>query len=361
YLNDLDRWSILALVKTCPRTQARPLGDFFQKHLCGRSFIGVSFASNGPPMFTLEFHLPFKAWRKSKRLIVDERIRSSDRTPLRTSKDMSYMMLPGGQVSSGRQTVHGLYSGHIAYMITGFDQNRWTAHFAVDTWFEESDDGQDRVMRYEDDLEYGIEFDPLSCGRNDARKPIWHPRAYFLEVIQNRLEHVKDEWELILQNIEVGVSNLANLQNQLAEQYRDRRSSSDPLANGMPHVFDASDKIEMFAGNLKETLQDVLQILNHTRKTGDSFLATDVNFFLSYDGHHGDASECYPFLAEIRRKLQEIGQMSILFESLEARCDFIMSRHFTASPKVANPNVAYITSSIYEQICQDLNFTEHTL
>lgn len=43
FINDFDRWSLLALVKTCPRPHARQLGDFFHKHLCARPSIGVCF------------------------------------------------------------------------------------------------------------------------------------------------------------------------------------------------------------------------------------------------------------------------------------------------------------------------------
>ncbi|KAK1658088.1 hypothetical protein BDP55DRAFT_565907, partial [Colletotrichum godetiae] len=43
YLTNIDCWSILALVKTAPVSQARLLGDFFHKHLCSRTSIGVAF------------------------------------------------------------------------------------------------------------------------------------------------------------------------------------------------------------------------------------------------------------------------------------------------------------------------------
>ncbi|KAH9232578.1 hypothetical protein K456DRAFT_37807 [Colletotrichum gloeosporioides 23] len=219
--------------------------------------------------------------------------------------------------------VHGVYAGHMGCVVIGHDQYRWTTHFAIDTWFEDCPDAQDKVMRYQCDLEVNMELDPLSCGRNDARRPIWHPRAYFLEVTQNRLEQVKDEWELVLQNLDQGVSKLAETQKGLRGlsqfQYRDGSTNIDNHGS----AFKEFESFEALLGELKEILQDLSQVLQQTRKTGEFFLATDVNFFLNYDGHHGDASECYPFLAEIRRKFQDIGQMCVSMDSLQTRCNYM--------------------------------------
>lgn len=72
----------------------------------------------------------------------------------------------------------------MGFMIIGHDQNHWTACFAIDTWFDDQEDSQDKVMRYQYDFEEGMEFDSLSCGKRDAKYPIWHPRAYFLDIMQ---------------------------------------------------------------------------------------------------------------------------------------------------------------------------------
>ncbi|KAF0327437.1 duf221 domain-containing protein [Colletotrichum asianum] len=303
YINDLDRWSILALVKTCPNSQARLLGEFFQKHLCARSTIGVSFASNGPPMFALELHLPFRVWRKTDRLLMDNRIKVSTKQPLRSSRNLTFMMSLGNDTETSK--VHGVYAGHMGCVVIGHDQNRWTTHFAIDTWFEDCLDAQDKVMRYQCDLEVDMELDPLSC------------------VMQNRLEQVKDEWELVLQNLDQGVSKLAEKQKGLRglSQFQNRGERNNIENHGSD--FKDFESFEALLGELKEILQDLSQVLQQTRKTGEFFLATDVNFFLNYDGHHGDASECYPFLAEIRRKFQDIGQMCVSMDSLQTRCNYM--------------------------------------
>ncbi|KAE9571271.1 hypothetical protein CGMCC3_g12526 [Colletotrichum fructicola] len=326
YLTDLDRWGILALVRTAPESQARVLGEFFQKHLCARSSIGVSFASEGPEMFTLEFHLPFRVWRITDSLMHDDRLKSSDQEPLRSSRNLTFLVPTSHGSTNGK--VHGVYSGHIGCMIMGYDQSRWTAHFAIDTWFDECEDAQDKVMRYQYHIEEGMEVDPLSCGKDDANMPIWHPRAYFLRIMGIRLEQVRDEWELIRQNLHNGIVSFISKQKEILSRIRPFSTGADPEEYGQE--FEA---FESSLGELKPIVQELSHDLQETLEIGESFLSREVNFFLNYDGYPGDASNCYPFLSEIRRKFNELRQLCIFFKSLEARCVDMMDNSEAARRK----------------------------
>ncbi|KAF3806868.1 hypothetical protein GCG54_00007118 [Colletotrichum gloeosporioides] len=327
YLTDLNRWGILALVRTAPESQARVLGEFFQKHLCARSSIGVSFASEGPEMFTLEFHLPFRVWRITDSLMHDDRVKSSDQEPLRSSRNLTFLVPTSHRSTNGK--VHGVYSGHIGCMIMGYDQSRWTAHFAIDTWFDECEDAQDKVMRYQYHVEEGMEVDPLSCGKDDANMPIWHPRAYFLRIMGIRLEQVRDEWELIRQNLHNGIVSFISKQKEILSRIRPFSTGADPEEYGQE--FEA---FESSLGELKPIVQELSHDLQETLEIGESFLSREVNFFLNYDGYPGDASNCYPFLSEIRRKFNELRQLCIFFKSLEARCVDMMDNSEAARRKV---------------------------
>lgn len=107
--------------------------------------------------------------------------------------------------------VCGIYSGHVGCLITGYDQWRWTAIMFIDTWFNTGEGAIDKVERYQFDLDDGMLLDPLGGGQDDAEKPIWEPRAYFLRVMSLRLGHLADEWELIRSNLEQGVINMVNI------------------------------------------------------------------------------------------------------------------------------------------------------
>lgn len=95
--------------------------------------------------------------------------------------------------------VHGIYSGHIACLVSGYDHWQWTAHFSIDTWFDEDESVHDQVILSDDDLEDGrvcnLELDPRSSGQDDARMPYWYPRVWFLRIFGIRLAQIRDEWE----------------------------------------------------------------------------------------------------------------------------------------------------------------------
>lgn len=298
-------------------------------------------------MFTLEFHLPFRVWRISDSLMHDDRVKSSDQEPLRSSRNLTFLVPTSHRSTNGK--VHGVYSGHIGCMIMGYDQSRWTAHFAIDTWFDECEDAQDKVMRYQYHIEEGMEVDPLSCGKDDANMPIWHPRAYFLRIMGIRLEQVRDEWELIRQNLHNGIVSFVSTfcrirfwaavfnryyvqiskQKEILSRIRPFSTGADPEEYGQE--FEA---FESSLGELKPIVQELSHDLQETLEIGESFLSREVNFFLNYDGYPGDASNCYPFLSEIRRKFNELRQLCIFFKSLEARCVDMMDNSEAARRKV---------------------------
>ncbi|KAL3293589.1 transcription factor SEF1 [Colletotrichum asianum] len=314
YITGLDSWSILALIMTSPESQARLLAGFLQRHLCARPSIGVSIASDGPSIFALDFHLPFRVWRISDQLLVDPRVKASTGRPLRNSRNVNFLVTPSGNSSTPK--VHGIYSGHVGFLVTGYDQWRWTAILATDTWFNTGECVTDKVERYQFDLEDGMLLDPLGGGQDDATKPIWEPRAYFLRIVLLRIGQVADEWELLRNNLEGGVDNMVDRQKQLFLRLRPFSTGSEPDEYGQEF-----EGFEAHLRNLKEILQELLQDLYETLKVGEGFLSTEVNYFLNDEGSPGDATECYPSLSEIRRNFNELAQLYAVFISLKERCD----------------------------------------
>ncbi|TDZ36447.1 hypothetical protein CTRI78_v011309 [Colletotrichum trifolii] len=188
---------------------------------------------------------------------------------------------------ASHEHVCGIYSGHAACSIIGYDQHRWTAHFAIDTWFEECKDFRDKVPRHQQDFEAGMQFDPLSGGVADANMPIWNPRAYFFTVVTNRLQLIKDEWDLILQTLDAETQGFANRQNDMVAEIR---HLSTPFRHDQQNepVF---EKLEAQLRDLKSILHELSSDLRETVGIGDYFLATDVYYFLNDDGHAGDRSD----------------------------------------------------------------------
>lgn len=147
--------------------------------------------------FRLEFHLPYYAWRKSATPIQDSR-QYADEDPLRDTRDVSFLrwdkLNPGPAQLSEAQ---------ISCVVAGIDDRRWEAYCFVETYFDLGEATEESVSRYYEESIPSAPFygDPLTKGEEDAAMPIADPREYFLRVFSIRLQQVKGEWQIIVENV----------------------------------------------------------------------------------------------------------------------------------------------------------------
>ncbi|KZL83148.1 hypothetical protein CI238_06516 [Colletotrichum incanum] len=156
-------------------------------------------ATEGPETFSLEFSLPFRAWRTMNRSKHDSRIRNTDEEPLRLSRDVTFLRTLAND-HSRTALVDVVYSSQISCIITGFDEHRWTAIVLVETWFEDNtldDPTPDEIIRYETDFNDGMLLDPLVRGKDDSTRTTWLPRCYFIRIMEVRLRQVYLEWKTL--------------------------------------------------------------------------------------------------------------------------------------------------------------------
>lgn len=130
-------------------------------------------------------------------------MKRSDGEPLRSSTDVTYLRNLAG-MAFDPDTVDGVYSSHISFLVTGYDQWRWTGLMLIETWFEEvaDDPTRDMVSSYENDKEDGMLLDPFSQGRDEMEKSVLFPRYHFMRTMQVRITQCKDEWENLFFNLE---------------------------------------------------------------------------------------------------------------------------------------------------------------
>ncbi|KAK1515868.1 uncharacterized protein CCOS01_13066 [Colletotrichum costaricense] len=332
YIVDLSRWSVLALVGSAPESLYRLLDDFLLNYVLSRSSIGVHFSTEGPETFALEFSLPYSVWRTSKTLMHDHRSIDSDRKHLRFSEDVTFLRTLSGYRADVEE-VDAIYSSHISCIVTGYDQSRWTCILLCEAWFEVEIIGlptPDSIARYEAELQDVEESmgvvklsDPMCRGKGDmssSTATLWLPRSYFLRVMEIRLSQIHKEWMGVFDNIEKQINGITERHQNLLREIR--TLARDIQAT--PALINALDVLDDFeAGILRaeKIVKGLSQKMEDVVSSGDSFMTTDVNYFLNTEGRIGDAPDCMPHLSQIRWIFNKLRKLRRRLGGLETSCE----------------------------------------
>jgi hypothetical protein len=160
----------------------------------------------GGRVFTLEFHLPYFVWRNEAQ---KDRRKRADGSPLRSTKDLSFLTKPNQGRSYHQSGQSFLHEAQSSCVVTGYNNSIWTACSLTDTFYHSrhnSDDNEDMLPYYANDTDDTDDseesWDPLTIGQCDANNPIWDPREYFLRILNVRLEQAKEEWLNIAYNLQ---------------------------------------------------------------------------------------------------------------------------------------------------------------
>ena len=169
--------------------------------------------STGVPVFQLEFHLPYYAWRRSH---PAKSCPAVDVRRLRQSKSLSFLTARESEESSVWRTEY-LYEAQITCVVSGTDNWKWLAYCLVDTYFETAAT-RESVESYHLDAIDGMRSDPLTLSRNDAAKPITAPRDYFMRVLEVRANQVREEWVNVLESLGSRINEYVRLFGSCAPQ-----------------------------------------------------------------------------------------------------------------------------------------------
>ena len=167
--------------------------------------------------FSLEFHFPYMAWRKSSSPQVDTR--QCEGKPLRKFIDLSFLagFIHDDNDDKKSQERPYLYEAQTTCLVSGLDHYVWDAVGLVDTYFEEDPKMKRDCKYFEDIYESDAPLPPdfIPAGAHTTNLPIWTPREYFLKVLESRLAQIVKEWENLVDWITHDILDYVCLQCQV--------------------------------------------------------------------------------------------------------------------------------------------------
>ncbi|WDK22610.1 hypothetical protein CGRA01v4_13900 [Colletotrichum graminicola] len=321
YVANLDAWGIMALVGTSPESLFRVLGDFVLNYTCANPSIGVSFSTEGPETFSMQFSFPFRVWRSTSQLMNDTRKSKATGATLRHSRDVTFLRHLAGFKENSANT-DGIYATNISCIVTGYDQSRWTGLVFLETWFDGALDNPspDMVTRYENDFSDGMLSDPLCRGKVEADKSKWSPRPYFIHVLAVRIVQVHLEWASLFSHVTQRMTALIRRHENFIRRVRTPTLDQVPPIPKQRKILEEFDELENGLRYFKEVLDELAQVLQENVRSGELFMKTDVLYFRNYDEPSDDASICFPYLAQIRKTFTNLEQLRQRLGDMQQKC-----------------------------------------
>ncbi|WQF86607.1 hypothetical protein CDEST_11621 [Colletotrichum destructivum] len=365
YVTDLDAWGIVALIGTSPESLFLVLGDFLYNFICGSSSLGVSFSTQGPETFAMQFSFPYRAWRSTEQLMMDGRINKSTGKAVRSSRDVTFLRRLA-KFEEDRENIDCIYTTNISCMVTGYDQSRWTGLVLLETWFEEAGDdpSPDMVARYENDFEDGMLLDPLCRGKYDAIKGVWSPRPYFIRILEIRIVQVHREWAALFSHLQDRMNALITRHKECIEGVQNLALSRESTMSARRNLKEL-DELEKGINNIKEIWADLAQDLQETVRCGDLFMKTDVFYFRNHDEPSDDASTCFPHLTQIRQTFNNLEQLRQKLDDMKKKCREMVediasaSKMYRRQLKQVQPGTSGGPSAVVEEYNWPTQFRSH--
>ncbi|KAJ9612908.1 hypothetical protein H2200_002849 [Cladophialophora chaetospira] len=304
FITDLFPSMANALITSVSKHQAPALREALYKHLAAEASVGVTFPNKGFLTFRLSFHIPFFTLTSSQTRLDDQReVRGS---PLRHTEDISFL-----SGSSGTEARRLLHEGHITCVIAGLDDEDWTAYLFIDTYFD-GEDGENALAYQRNDTEHGMNEDPLTCGNHDADNPVCNPRRYFLDVLYYRLLQVKEEWQKVVEEVEVSFGQYERSPRHLLSR-PDRPDDQEGV------LADDQDSRREF-DRVLQTMRLTTKLRARLTKTIDAFEAPrcDSLFGLLRELNQTESDLCHGSLPGIEAS---VGELKRLKKSLDSILD----------------------------------------
>ncbi|KAI1137691.1 hypothetical protein F5Y05DRAFT_419163 [Hypoxylon sp. FL0543] len=312
YVTNLNCWTVFALVASMPVHQARVLGEFVLNHLHFDPLINAKIPMDKLPVFALEFHLPYYAWRKH-RLPRADCPRTLNGKGLRQYQDITFLRTMGSKVDNS--LTEYIYEANMSCLISGLDSSSWTAYFFNDTYFE-PDDYPENIQEYDAQECEDVMPDPLAAGKRLTHPLPACPREYFLIILEIRIRKVKEEWQQLYNPVYEAIqsykSRYWSQTRQIASCSKDDPKACS-TADRKRRVL--REEFQEWMRQSTELLRKFINSLGQDAREWRIFCGTGMNSFMSHEPSQ---------LTRFSRTLTAIDQHFVDLERLSAKMQNLM-------------------------------------
>ncbi|KAI1411948.1 hypothetical protein F5Y13DRAFT_190632 [Hypoxylon sp. FL1857] len=280
YATNLNCWTVFALAATAPTHQARVLGEFILKHLRFDPLVYTKIPFVKLPIFALEFHLPYLAWRKHMLPRADSQ-RTINGKGLRHYQDITFLRTMSKKADNS--LTEYLYQANISCLVSGLDSYSWTAYFFNDTYFE-ADDCPENIQEYDAQECPEHMLDPLTAGKRPRHLRPSCPREYFLIISETHIRRAKEEWQQSFYAVDDAIQSYKS-------EYWTQARKIDSCNRDDPKACSTSDRercklredFQEWMRQCAELLRKIINSLGQYAKERRIFLETGINSFVSSD------------------------------------------------------------------------------
>jgi hypothetical protein len=145
------------------------------------------FKPKGYPLFQMELHIPFFAFREYPSPTEDV-----GGSPQREWTDLSFL-------NPNSRAKCGICKAQFSLVICGSNYRRWAGYVFLKGDFDGDKDFLEEV--HEDPIALDGQLD-TNITAVDVHIPIWDPREHFLMMFKSRISHVLKEWEALVRMLQ---------------------------------------------------------------------------------------------------------------------------------------------------------------
>lgn len=180
----------------------------------------------------------------------------------------------------------GLYPAQISFTVCGTSVKQYVAYGFEDAEFDADREFGENEFSYDE-----RHADQMTKGEEDANRPIWDPREYFLLVLSHRIRQVRLEWEGLILTVELAFT----------------MRMSHPLR---------------WHHRLLGVLRRTLPVLEDILDVWDIFLGANGDYhYFSNSTAGSDASRFPKMLHNINKEFEELRRLHRTLSRVQSQCE----------------------------------------